>query len=73
MWCMATSKRDEAGWNLIFAALVSTSALVSSAWAADTAELSRQVQALQQSSSSLDARLGKLESAIQKIQNCWAC
>lgn len=56
-------------WNLIFAALVSTSALVSFAWAADTAELSRQVQALQQSSSSLDARLARMEAEIQKNQN----
>jgi tol-pal system protein YbgF len=56
-------------WNLIFAALVSTSALVSSAWAADTAELGRQVQALQQSSSSLDGRLARMEAEIQKNQN----
>ncbi len=56
-------------WNLFFAALVSTSVLVSSAWAVDTAELSRQVQALQQSSSSLDGRLARMESEVQKNQN----
>ena len=38
-------------------------------WAADTTELSRQVQALQQLAGSLDARLGKLESAAQQNQN----
>lgn len=57
------------GWSLIFAALVTTSTLVRPAWAADTAELSRQVQALQQTASALDARLDKLESEIQKNQN----
>ena len=57
------------GWGLIFAALVTTSALVQPAWAADTAELSRQVQALQQTASALDVRLDKLESEIQKNQN----
>lgn len=57
------------GWGLIFAAAVTTSALVQPAWAADTAELSRQVQALQQTSSALDARLDKLENEIQKNQN----
>jgi tol-pal system protein YbgF len=36
--------------------------------AADTAELARQVQALQQLASSLDVRLGKLEGAIQQNQ-----
>ena len=36
--------------------------------AADTAELTRQVQALQQLASSLDVRLGKLEGAIQQNQ-----
>lgn len=56
-------------WGLIFTALVTTSALVQPAWAADTAELSRQVQALQQTASALDARLDKLESEIQKNQN----
>jgi len=35
---------------------------------ADTAELGRQVQALQQLANSLDARLGKLEGAIQQNQ-----
>jgi tol-pal system protein YbgF len=35
---------------------------------ADTAELDRQVQALQQLANSLDARLGKLEGAIQQNQ-----
>jgi tol-pal system protein YbgF len=44
-------------------------ALAQPAWAADTAELSRQVQALQQLASSLDARLDKLESAVQQNQN----
>ena len=44
-------------------------ALAQPAWAADTAELSRQMQALQQHASSLDARLDKLESAIQQNQN----
>jgi tol-pal system protein YbgF len=57
------------GWGLIFAAAVTTSALVQPAWAADTAELSRQVQALQQTASALDARLDKLENEIQKNQN----
>lgn len=37
------------------------------AWA-DTAELDRQVQALQQLANSLDVRLGKLEGAIQQNQ-----
>lgn len=36
--------------------------------AADTAELTRQVQALQQLGSSLEVRLGKLEGAIQQNQ-----
>jgi len=36
--------------------------------AADTAELTRQVQALQQLANSLDVRLGKLEGAIQQNQ-----
>ena len=44
-------------------------ALAQPAWAADTAELSRQVQALQQLAGSLDARLDKLESAVQQNQN----
>ena len=35
---------------------------------ADTAELTRQVQALQQIAGSLDARLTKLESVIQQNQ-----
>jgi tol-pal system protein YbgF len=35
---------------------------------ADTAEMGRQVQALQQLANSLDARLGKLEGAIQQNQ-----
>lgn len=56
-------------WKLIFAALLSTPALVPSAWAVDTAELGRQVQALQQSSSSLDGRLARMEGEIQKNQN----
>lgn len=44
-------------------------ALAQPAWAADTAELSRQMQALQQLANSLDARLDKLESAVQQNQN----
>jgi tol-pal system protein YbgF len=56
-------------WNLIFVALLSTPALISSAWAVDTAELSRQVQTLQQSSDSLDARLAKMEAEIQNNQS----
>jgi len=40
--------------------------LAQPALAADTAELTRQVQALQQLASSLDVRLGKLEGAIQQ-------
>jgi tol-pal system protein YbgF len=44
-------------------------ALAQPAWAADTAELSRQMQALQQLASSLDARLDKLENAVQQNQN----
>ena len=43
-------------------------ALAQPALAADTAELTRQVQALQQLASSLDVRLGKLEGAIQQNQ-----
>jgi len=44
-------------------------ALAQPAWAADTAELSRQMQALQQLASSLDARLDTLENAAQQNQN----
>ncbi|MGA9165207.1 MAG: tol-pal system protein YbgF [Thiobacillus sp.] len=44
-------------------------ALAQPAWAADTAELSRQMQTLQQLANSLDARLDKLESAVQQSQN----
>jgi tol-pal system protein YbgF len=42
--------------------------LAQPALAADTAELTRQVQALQQLAGSLDVRLGKLEGAIQQNQ-----
>jgi len=49
--------------------LVVALALSQPAWAADTAELGRQVQALQQQFGSLDARLDKLESMVQQNQN----
>lgn len=49
-------------YGLIFACAF---ALAQPAWA-DTAELARQVQALQQLAGALDARLGKLEGAIQQ-------
>jgi tol-pal system protein YbgF len=49
--------------------VVAALALSRPAWAADTAELGRQMQALQQQFGSLDARLDTLESAIQKNQN----
>lgn len=42
--------------------------LVQPAWAADTDELARQLQALQQIVGSLDARLAKLESVTQQNQ-----
>jgi tol-pal system protein YbgF len=48
--------------------LVATFVLAQPAWAADTDELARQVQALQKSVNTLDARLGKLEGAIQNQQ-----
>ena len=54
--------------KLIVAALLAAP-LVSPAWAADTAELSRQVQALQQASGSLDVRLGRIEAEAQSSQN----
>lgn len=41
-------------------------ALAPSAWAVSNAELARQVQALQQLTGELDARLGRLEGAIQQ-------
>jgi tol-pal system protein YbgF len=41
-------------------------ALAPSAWAVSTAELDRQVQALQQVAGDLGARLGRLENAIQQ-------
>ena len=42
--------------------------LVRPAWAADTDELARQLQAMQQIVGSLDARLAKLESVIRQNQ-----
>lgn len=41
-------------------------ALAQPAWAVSNAELSRQVQALQQLTAALDARIGKLEGAVQQ-------
>ncbi len=41
-------------------------ALAPSAWAVSNAELARQVQALQQLTGELDARLGRLETAMQQ-------
>lgn len=41
-------------------------ALTQPAWAVSNAELSRQVQALQQLTAALDARIGKLEGAVQQ-------
>lgn len=48
--------------------LLATLLLAHPAWAASTDELARQVQALQKLADSLDARLGKLEGAIQQNQ-----
>ena len=50
-------------YGLIFACAF---ALAPPAWAVTTAELDRQMQALQQIAGDLDARLGRLESAIQQ-------
>lgn len=41
-------------------------ALAQPAWAVSNAELARQVQALQQLTAALDARIGKLEGAVQQ-------
>jgi tol-pal system protein YbgF len=66
MWCMATSKGSMRRYGLI---LVGAFALAQPAWAqlfGNTAELTRQIQALQQQANAVDARLGKLEVAIQQ-------
>lgn len=54
--------------NLFSVALVLALMLVRPAWAANTDELARQLQALQQIVNSFDARLAKLESVTQQNQ-----
>ena len=61
---VSASRRALSGLVLALAAF----GLAQPVLAADTAELTRQVQALQQLASSLDVRLGKLEGAIQQNQ-----
>jgi len=63
---MATSNSSMRRFGLI---LVGAFALAQPAWAqlfGNTAELTRQIQALQQQANAVDARLGKLEVAIQQ-------
>jgi hypothetical protein len=63
---MATSNRLMLRYGLV---LVGAFALAQPAWAqlfGNTAELTRQIQALQQQANAVDARLGKLEVAIQQ-------
>ena len=63
MWCMATSKRLLQRGGLV---LVGAFALGQPAWALfGNAELTRQTQALQQRADAVDARLGKIEAALQ--------
>ena len=66
MWRMATSNRLMLRYGLV---LVGAFALAQPAWAqlfGNSAELTRQIQALQQQANAVDARLGKLEVAIQQ-------
>lgn len=68
MWCMATSDGLMRRWGLVLAG-VGVFTLAQPAWALfGTTELSNQIKAMQQRVDALDARLGNLESAMQKNQ-----
>jgi len=57
--------------------LVGAFALAQPAWAqlfGNSAELTRQIQALQQQANAVDVRLGKLEARrCSRTRNCWTC